>query len=514
MVEDDQIWTQIIDHLHLPGKQKKCTGHGPYPAPASYISSVPAQSWFDEFLTWDPENFDNVTKISIPTQWVWKPDIVVTEQVDEVKSSDETFVYLDYTGRVYNNKPMLIKSSCKVNLYYFPFDHQNCCLTFSSWTHTIQDMDLSFWRHTNDTRSFTSNYKKNGEWDILEVIPSHVVLTEEDDNHKFGLVLFSYMDNDDSRIHGRLCPSLTGRGNLYDIIIAMATIMTSSSLCPLLIGQGLAASTNQTRDVYVLYDIIVAIVIRREPLFYAVNLILPSMLLMIMNIAGFYLPPETGERTSYKITLLLGYSVFLLIVSDNCPPTGTPLIGSYFVMCMVLLVISVMESIFIARVVHQDTLHRSVPQWVKTMVLEKMAALVCVKSKDYFAISRNNISDISEQKEDSNSTEKLSIYNDETIKYHIRQLATAQDLDAQLMIIKEIQESLKKNTDSANIFRSALQIIEGTCTDNKHYIITEIQFKTDTRRSEGPAQLTDYGEKGRHERWMVTIALVIRTSYS
>ncbi|CAJ0950582.1 unnamed protein product [Ranitomeya imitator] len=54
---------------------------------------------------------------------------------------------------------------------------------------------------------------------------------------------------------------------------------------------------------------------------------------------------------------------------------------------------------------------------------------------------------------------------------------------------------------NANIFRSALQIIEGTCTDNKHYIITEIQFKTDTRRSEGPARkLTNYGEKGRHER--------------
>ncbi|CAJ0967200.1 unnamed protein product [Ranitomeya imitator] len=55
----------------------------------------------------------------------------------------------------------------------------------------------------------------------------------------------------------------------------------------------------------------------------------------------------------------------------------------------------------------------------------------------------------------------------------------------------------------ANIFRSALQIIEGTCTDNRHYSITEIQFKTDTRRSEGPARkLTNYGEKGRHERWM------------
>ncbi|CAJ0946888.1 unnamed protein product [Ranitomeya imitator] len=41
---------------------------------------------------------------------------------------------------------------------------------------------------------------------------------------------------------------------------------------------------------------------------------------------------------------------------------------------------------------------------------------------------------------------------------------------------------------NANIFRSALQIIEGTCTDNRHYSITEIQFKTDTRRNEGPAR--------------------------
>ncbi|CAJ0963728.1 unnamed protein product [Ranitomeya imitator] len=72
------------------------------------------------------------------------------------------------------------------------------------------------------------------------------------------------------RIRGTLCPLLIGRGNLYDIIVAMATIMTStsilcpslnqkremstsfmtsSSLCPLLIGQGLAASTNQRRGI-------------------------------------------------------------------------------------------------------------------------------------------------------------------------------------------------------------------------------------------------------------------------
>lgn len=70
-------------------------------------------------------------------------------------------------------------------------------------------------------------------------------------------------------------------------------------------------------------------VIRRRPLFYTVSLLLPSIFLMFMDIVGFYLPPDSGERVSFKITLLLGYSVFLIIVSDTLPATaiGTPLIG-------------------------------------------------------------------------------------------------------------------------------------------------------------------------------------------
>lgn len=75
-------------------------------------------------------------------------------------------------------------------------------------------------------------------------------------------------------------------------------------------------------------------VIRRRPLFYTVNLLLPSIFLMVMDIVGFYLPPDSGERVSFKITLLLGYSVFLIIVSDTLPATaiGTPLIGKWSIL--------------------------------------------------------------------------------------------------------------------------------------------------------------------------------------
>lgn len=81
--------------------------------------------------------------------------------------------------------------------------------------------------------------------------------------------------------------------------------------------------------VTVAVTLLAQVVIRRRPLFYTVNLLLPSIFLMVMDIVGFYLPPDSGERVSFKITLLLGYSVFLIIVSDTLPATaiGTPLIG-------------------------------------------------------------------------------------------------------------------------------------------------------------------------------------------
>ncbi|XP_011921684.1 PREDICTED: 5-hydroxytryptamine receptor 3A isoform X4 [Cercocebus atys] len=125
------------------------------------------------------------------------------------------------------------------------------------------------------------------------------------------------------------------------------------------------------------------VVIRRRPLFYVVSLLLPSIFLMVMDIVGFYLPPNSGERVSFKITLLLGYSVFLIIVSDTLPATaiGTPLIGVYFVVCMALLVISLAETIFIVRLVHKQDLQQPVPAWLRHLVLERIAWLLCLREQ-------------------------------------------------------------------------------------------------------------------------------------
>lgn len=37
------------------------------------------QSWTDEFLVWNPEDFDEVKQVSMPTANVWVPDILINE---------------------------------------------------------------------------------------------------------------------------------------------------------------------------------------------------------------------------------------------------------------------------------------------------------------------------------------------------------------------------------------------------------------------------------------------------
>ena len=71
------------------------------------------------------------------------------------------------------------------------------------------------------------------------------------------------------------------------------------------------------------------VVIKRRPNLYVVNLLIPSSFLMLIDILSFYLPPHSVDRASFKMTLILGYTVFLLIMNDLLPSTanGTPIIG-------------------------------------------------------------------------------------------------------------------------------------------------------------------------------------------
>lgn len=64
---------------------------------------------------------------------------------------------LKYTGEVNWEPPSIYKSSCEINVQYFPFDEQSCLMKFASWTYNglqvsnsihskiIMHISLLFW---------------------------------------------------------------------------------------------------------------------------------------------------------------------------------------------------------------------------------------------------------------------------------------------------------------------------------------------------------------------------------
>jgi nicotinic acetylcholine receptor len=69
--------------------------------------------------------------------------------------------------------------------------------------------------------------------------------------------------------------------------------------------------------------------LKRKPKFYMINVVAPCILMSVLASLVFYLPPESGEKVSLGITVLLSFSVFLLLIAENVPKTSdcVPLIG-------------------------------------------------------------------------------------------------------------------------------------------------------------------------------------------
>ena len=64
------------------------------------------------------------------------------------------------------------------------------------------------------------------------------------------------------------------------------------------------------------------ITMKRHPRYFMLNIFLPIIVLMLLNIGVFLLPVDCGEKNSYAITVFLSFVIFLTIVDSSLPKTA------------------------------------------------------------------------------------------------------------------------------------------------------------------------------------------------
>uniref|UniRef100_A0A3Q2NSZ1 Neurotransmitter-gated ion-channel ligand-binding domain-containing protein n=1 Tax=Fundulus heteroclitus TaxID=8078 RepID=A0A3Q2NSZ1_FUNHE len=123
--------------------------------------------------------------------------------------------------------------------------------------------------------------------------------------------------------------------------------------------------------------------VRRHSTMYVVNLLIPSCFLITVDLFSFMLPVQNVDRSLFKMTLVLGYTVFLLSTNDLLPITGDtiPLINVFLSLCLTMMVTSLLETILITNLLMGSAHYTPPPRWIKVFVCHFLGRLVCLPPK-------------------------------------------------------------------------------------------------------------------------------------
>ncbi|KAG8190481.1 hypothetical protein JTE90_016719 [Oedothorax gibbosus] len=233
------------------------------------------QIWIDYGLRWNHSDFGGIRVVRIPADKVWRPDVILYNNADSQYNNAilSTNVIVGSDGNLTWLSSAIFRSSCKINVAWFPFDEQNCSMKFASWSYDGFRVNVVIQTREGDL----SNYVENGEWDLVAMLVER------------------------NEVYYSCCQDET-------------TPFKTSSISTL-------------QEPYP--DVTFHMVMRRRPLFYVFNLILPCMLITGIALLSFYMPSDSGEKVTLGITTLLSMTVFLMVIGESMPPTSdtVPLIG-------------------------------------------------------------------------------------------------------------------------------------------------------------------------------------------
>ena len=105
----------------------------------------------------------------------------------EVSYSPNVLIY--NTGDVMWIPPAIYKSSCTIDVQYFPFDQQECEMKFGSWTFNGEQVKLGWYEGAENVD--LSDYVNSGTWDITKVPGRMENKTGDTEGHSTAQIIFT-----------------------------------------------------------------------------------------------------------------------------------------------------------------------------------------------------------------------------------------------------------------------------------------------------------------------------------
>ncbi|XP_069473640.1 acetylcholine receptor subunit gamma [Ambystoma mexicanum] len=271
--------------------------------------------WLDYRLRWDSEKYNGQEKIRIPSQMLWLPDIVLENNIDG--KFDITFycnALVSANGWVYWLPPAIYRSSCSLDVTYFPFDWQNCTMVFRSQTYSANEIQMLLYVDESGTtiewvEIDPEEFTENGEWTIKHRPAKKVI------NDQFTPEDLEYQ------------------------------------------------------------EVVFFLVIQRKPLFYIINMIVPCVLLSSVGVLVYFLPAKAGgQKCTVSINILLAQTVFLFLVAQKVPETSqaVPLIVKYLTFLMMVTGIIVTNAVIVLNVSLRTPNTHAMSETVRQVFLRRL----------------------------------------------------------------------------------------------------------------------------------------------
>ncbi|KAL4227294.1 hypothetical protein ACF0H5_012740 [Mactra antiquata] len=319
------------------------------------------EAWYDENLSWSPEDFNGISNLMFPASEIWLPDIyifnIAGSYLDGFVNVSGSNVVLSSDGLVNWSIPLHIKSACAVDATFFPYDKQICSIHFGSWIYDITQIDLAL----TSTKPDLTHYVTNNEFDLDGITLRRNVVNS------------SCCPGDGDHPIIRLEMRLKRKTNYYDYIVIAPTI----NLCVLTLA----------------------------------TFLLPCE-------CGW----KIAIGLTVFLTL---YVLQLLIAENVPDTNSTPLISVFLLLVMSLNCVSLITATIIMNIKRLSYLEPppKVPGTLLTLCEKYLSKIICIRIADWKRIASNPLDQFDENEEISRElTDALKRAKDASVSAQYRQL--------------------------------------------------------------------------------------------